>query len=654
MMHINRVVCLSDLFCGYRAAAEGFFAFIQEPIRQGCGIDPGWLPTAKKPSALLPGFSLQKFRALAGWNTVQATHFWMQTWHTAPAPALDYLFAYVPQGALVLSYDMPPWLAHACEQRGFDWLDIRPSPLAFGRDLYVALHASDAVLQEQLVRWSVSDEELRLEAALLTANLHAHRLDIEEAFRYKFNLDGCLVFVGQPPVDAALLSPDGRSLNCTNFSEQLRALAKGKNVLHLLDMRNFARAAAVPHASDLWAYVQRERENLERIVSAPVQVCQQNVYQVLCSDDDVQLVGISAPALQEAAWFDKTAHWLFRPRTPLASMNASLNVLQRGYVQVHFQNVLKPVFWHAVLTPNAPLPKLQSLPELERNQARTALNHWGDYEKVVTWQRPLHTASFERSGGGLLRKRIEKLEQSQNSMTVGNGMDATAMQSRIRALKDTKKGLTAYVLGNGPSLNELDAAALLKQESFWCNQAYELEQQGIAFTPKYYFVGSSTGFQEFGDRMVRVKAEKKFFRDEVYRLAQARFPQNFPAQDVIAYGGIPQPLMFEDEGHFSTDPSLCVNAGATILVEAIQFAFYMGYERVYVGGVDLDYSNAPYFFGGQALDYIPRDAWSENMRQSFIVAKQHFEKHGRTLAKITKSPNLPLDYVEKKEIWKTS
>lgn len=647
-MHIDRIVCLSDLLCAYRAAAEGFFAFIHEPIRQGCGIDSGWLPTAKKPSALLPGFDLQKFRALAGWNAMHTTRFWAQTWHTVPAPALDYLFTYMPQDALVLAYDMPPWLTQACAQHGFAWIDIRPSPLAFGRDLYMALHASDALLQKQLTRWNVRQEELQLEAALLTANLHAHRLDVEEGFHYKFNLDGCLVFVGQHPEDAALLAPNGQFLRCTDFSEQLRELAQGKTVLHLLDIRNLARAAMMPHASTPWAHAQQERENLEAILHAPVQVCQQNIYQVLSADDDVQLVGISAPALQEAAWFGKTGHCLFQPRTPLSSMDASPHTQTKNYVNVHFHDVLKPIFWHTVLTPHAPAPSIPALPALEPNQARMALNNWGDYEKVMTWQRPLHTASFERSGGGLLRKRIEKLEQSHNAANITNSLDDARMQAQIRALKDSKKGLTAYVLGNAPSLNELNTAALIKEDSFWCNQAYELERQGIEFTPKYYFVGSPTGFQEFGDRMMAVKAGKKFFRNEVYRLACARFPQTVPMQEVIAYGGKPQPLMFEDDGNFSADPSLYVNAGATILVEAIQFAFYMGYEKVYVGGVDLDYSSTPYFFGGQTLDYVPRDAWSEKMRQSFIVAKKYFEKHGRTLAKITKSPHLPLDYVEDK------
>lgn len=641
-MNYQHIVLLPDLFRGHRAASEGFFAFMREPIRQGCGINPGWPPTAKKPSTLLPGFDLQKFRALAGWNAMHATEFWRQTWRAAPAAAVDYLFAHVPPASLVLSYDMPPWLAQACAQRGIDWLDMRPSPLAFGRDLYVALRASDATLQKRLAALCVTDEELRLEAAMLAANLHAHRLEMEEGYRYRFNLDGSLLFIGQPCGDAALLSPQGHTLCCTDFSAQLRTLAKGKTVLHLLDARHLAPSSLNLSRGPLHDHVQQERATLERMLETPVRTCQQNLYQVLSTHDDVALVGISAPALQEAMWFGKTAHTLFRPYTPLTGTDTPQ---QSGYVQAHFRDVLSPAFWHATLSPDTPPPRLPALPELERSQARTALNHWGGYEQVTTWERPLHHASFERSGGSVLRQRIEKLEQVHGSPPPVEASDETIMRLKIRALKDTKKGLTAYVLGNAPSLNELDISALLQAESFWCNRAYKMEQQGIEFLPKYYFLSDRMAFQEFGEHAMAVKAQQKFFREQAAVLARQTFPQDFDEQGVIAYGSQPSPMMFEGEGYFSTDPSLVVNGSFTIIMDAIQFAFYMGFEKVYVGGVDLDYSGTPYFFGGQAPDYVPFEAVTENMKKSFIVARRHFEKHGRVLAKITYSPNLPLDYI---------
>lgn len=646
-MNFSRIVFLPDLLHTQRAASEGLFAFIREPIHQGCGIDPKWPPTAKKPSALLPGFDLHGFRALAGLNAMNAAYVWKQVWYAAPAEAVDYLFAHIPSDALVLSYDMPPWLARAFAHHGIDWIDIRPSPLAFGRDLYIALRASDATLQKRLANLSVSDEELQLEAALLEANLHAHRLDMEEGFRYTFNLNNCLIFIGQHPEDIALLPPAGPPLDCTDFEEKLRELAQGKTVLHLLDTRNLARSALFGQhqTGGLDGLAQQERESLQKLLGVPVKVCQQNIYQVLSSHDDVELVGISSPALQEAAWFEKTAHTLFTQHTPITNMNAP----QTGYLQVHFNDMLMPAFWHSFLSPNIPSPKMAALPTLERNQARVALNNWGSYEQVTTWERPLQHASFERSGGGLLRKRIENLEYLQSIATDTESTatnDVAAMRAKIRALKNTKLGLTAYVLGNAPSLNELNITALLKSDSFWCNRAYEIEKKGIEFLPPYYFFSDQIGFQKFGEHAMEVKAGQKFFRKQVSTLARQIFAQEFDRQGIISYGEKSCSLMFEGEGFFSTDPSIEVNPSYTVVMDAIQFAFYMGYERVYVGGVDLDYSGAPYFFEERLSDGAPRDAWTNNMKKSFLVAKQHFLKNDRVLAKITKSPNLPLDYVK--------
>lgn len=642
-MIVNHIICLFDLFSGYRAAPEGFFAFIREPIRQGCGIDPGWPPTAKKPSALLPGFDLQKFRALADWNAMHSTTFWRQTWYVAPAAAVDYLFAHVPPASLILSYDMPPWLAQACTQRGINWLDMRPSPLAFGRDLYIALRASCATLHERLVHLRVTDEELRLEAAMLAANLHAHRLDLEESYRSIYNLDASLLFVGQHPQDAALLSSTNRALCCNDFPEELRELARGKTVLHMLDTRNIPKSASLVYPGGWEELAKREREALAAILGVAVKPCLQSIYQVLSSHDDVELVGISAPALQEASWFDKTAHTLFHPNTLLTNAHA---LPEESHVQIRFQDLLTPAFWHTTLTPAEPPPKLPALPELERNQARTALNNWGDYEKVTTWERPLQHASFERSGGGLLRQRIEKLEHISSITTnIGTPDDTTVMRKKIRALKNSKNGLTAYILGNGPSLNELDVGALLKEESFWCNQAYELTQrkQGLEFTPKYYFVGDPRIFEQYQEKIMAVNARMKLFRSDVYQKARIHHLHELVHQDVITFHWEKGSTM--DEGHFSDDPSLAVVRGYTVVLDAIQFAFYMGYDKVLVGGVDLDYSGTPYFFGGQTPNYMPLDSNTKKIRQAFRVAEKYFKNHGRVLAKITRSPNLPLNFI---------
>lgn len=640
-MNYKHIVLLPDLFRGQRATSEGFFAFIQEPINLGCGINPGWPPTSRNKSSLLDGFNLQDFRKLGGWDPMRATDFWTQTWLEAPQPAVDYLFSHLKPDSLILAYEIPPWLILSCNKKGIDWIDIRPSSLAFGRDIYLAIRSSNHKLQKRLLNFNIQKEELKLEAALLTANLHNHRLQMEEGYLYNFNLDGTLIFIGQPFNDASLISEKGKILCCSDFSADLIKISKNKKVLYLLDERNYSSSTLHINQETLNIKSQQECERLSNILNTSIQKCNQSLYQVLSAQDDLEIAGISAPALQEAQWFGKKAHTLYKPSIPFID---STNEISEGYIQIHFKKLLSPYFWHKILTPNKESPRILNLPEIERNQARMNLNNWGNYEQVTTWERQLHHASFERSGGFALRKRIDNLEKLYKTKSIVHPSSKSTMEERIHELKDSKNGMVAYVLGNAPSLNQLDIPSLLKEESFWCNRAFDMEKNGIKFSPKYYFLSDRMGFQEFGEQAMSVRAETKFFSEKTALLARKNFPKNFIDQKIITYGGNPAPLMFEGEGHFSTDPSIIVNGSYTVILDAIQFAFYMGYEKVYVGGVDLDYSGDPYFYGGKTADFIPLNKTTEKMKSAFIVARKHFEKHGRILSKITKSPNLPLDY----------
>lgn len=215
-----------------------------------------------------------------------------------------------------------------------------------------------------------------------------------------------------------------------------------------------------------------------------------------------------------------------------------------------------------------------------------------------------------------------------------------AMQEKIRSLKDSKQGKTAYILGNGPSLNGLDAKALLQEESFWCNRAWEITRKypGLRFAPKYYFVADPQAFDQYPEEIMGVHADIKFLRSDVEQKVRASHPQILYRQNVITFPLTESPYM--DEGYFSHDPAHAIFRGFTVVLNAVQFAFYMGYQKVLIGGVDLDYSQ-PYFFGERSAGDMPVD----RAAASFGIARQFFERHGRLLAKITPSPNLPLEYL---------
>ena len=398
---VQNIVCLPDLLRGTRVFPEGFFDLVREPIRQACGIDIGFPPGGRKPHGLLPGFDLAAFRAIAGQDGTLSGPAWQATYHALPDAALEYLSGFLPEGTLILSFEMPPWLSELCIARKQGFIDIRPSPLRFGSDLYMAMRTNLPSLASRITPFQVSTEEQKLEAGYLAASVRMHQQRLAETGRYQFDLDNTLIYIGQAPYDASLLSPEKpAALTCDDYADTLRNLAKDRKV----------RYKPHPFAPD---HATHEMQALTRILGKAIAPCHQNAYQILSSEDDVQLVGISSSLLQEAAWFGKTAQLLFRPYVPIDYAGPED---ADAYQQIHFQTLLSPAFWHGLLAPERPAPLIGRVTPQAHHHARQLLDHWWDYGKVMTWEKSLPIESFERSGGFLLRSRVEALEQTMKSV----------------------------------------------------------------------------------------------------------------------------------------------------------------------------------------------------------------------------------------------
>jgi hypothetical protein len=393
-MNIKTAICLPDLLRGTRAFPEGFFDLVREPILQGSGLNIGYPPEHKKSEGLLPGFQLEHFRRLALNDVNDPENSWVTSFFFLPEVATSYLKKFLPGDCFIFSFEMPPWLSNLCIDLNIPFIDFRPSPLRFSRDLYIALRTNDATIHQRISEYSPIAEELKLEASHLAASINMHQQRLNESNRYLFSLDNCIVFVGQAPYDASLINDQGKSLRCSDFSIQLRNLCANRKLIYK------------PHPFAPW-FAEQECAMLTSITSQVIDICNQSAYQILSTEDDVQLVGISSGLLQEAQWFGKTSHTLYQPFVKL-SHDGTTDL--SNYVQIHFNKWMSPGFWHQILTPESPLPKLIELPNISHHFARHTLNQWWDYDKVISWERALPIEVFNRSGGNVLRKRIEELE----------------------------------------------------------------------------------------------------------------------------------------------------------------------------------------------------------------------------------------------------
>lgn len=401
-MKWNCIACVEDLIRPAEllgAFPLPLFTLVSEPIRQAIQktvlLEPGTGLPAKLEQFGAAWFDWEKFKQLA---YCEGQSSWEQLNFSIPESARAYLRTCIPSGTLLLGVEMPTWFKAWCTESHVDYIDLRISPLRFARDFYVAIDTSSREIHERAQGLAVPRDEIRLEATALSASALKQRWDLDRRGTYPMDLDDTLIYVGQTSFDAAIIGESGNYLHCRDFAEPLRALAA----------KPWRKIMYKPHPFDD-GFAAEEHKVLEAVMQRPVSPCLNNSYQVMGSTARVEFVSISSGVLQEAAFFDKPAHWLHRPLVPLAWPHEAHRA--GHYLQIRFDDILAPSFWHRILDPDRPAPHVPRLPALTANHGREVLDTWWDYSKFKVWQRNFWSEAFERSGGGFLRHRVESLEQ---------------------------------------------------------------------------------------------------------------------------------------------------------------------------------------------------------------------------------------------------
>src|SRR5262245_53469494 len=111
---IPSITAIPDLIRGTRTFPEGFFDQVREPLLQGCGLHLGHPRGGAAAHGMHPDFDLETFRRLVA----DAGMDWASSYHRLPESAHRYLTHHLPPEGMVLSFEMPPWLADACAQAG--------------------------------------------------------------------------------------------------------------------------------------------------------------------------------------------------------------------------------------------------------------------------------------------------------------------------------------------------------------------------------------------------------------------------------------------------------------------------------------------------------------------------------------------------------
>jgi hypothetical protein len=217
-------------------------------------------------------------------------------------------------------------------------------------------------------------------------------------------------------------------------------------------------------------------------------------------------------------------------------------------------------------------------------------------------------------------------------------MAAAPVLPSLGALHDRHRGEACFIVGNGPSLGRVRLPALRGRLFFGVNRGYLAYAAGLPEIPYYVFV-DPTGYARLASEVRAAPVGLRFYRSDVCGTpAYATAADREPAVELTFH---PSPCM--DEGHFATRLEQGLYRGFTVVTDAVQIAFHMGFAEVYLVGCDLSYA-------GTATHFYPTGPYEESRRhdmpvsrvcRAFETARLAFEADGRRLVNVT--PGSALD-----------
>ena len=210
---------------------------------------------------------------------------------------------------------------------------------------------------------------------------------------------------------------------------------------------------------------------------------------------------------------------------------------------------------------------------------------------------------------------------------------------RLSALKDIHKGKRAFIIGNGPSLRQMDLSKLRNEFTFGMNRIYLLFPE-LGFHTTYFVSINDLVIEQFANEIL-AQPMPKFLAWRSHR----HFPPQLPVTQLPTF------LYTSYTGPgFSTDVRGRVWEGATVTNVALQLAFHMGFQQVILIGVDHNFTSkgdanktvvsqgddpnhfAPNYFGKGAKWQLPDLDTSEI---GYTLAREAYQKAGREVLDAT-------------------
>ncbi len=152
---------------------------------------------------------------------------------------------------------------------------------------------------------------------------------------------------------------------------------------------------------------------------------------------------------------------------------------------------------------------------------------------------------------------------------------------KLKRLKDKYKNKRIFILGNGPSLNKTPLDLLKNEFTFGVNRIYLLFDR-IDWKPTFYTANDWRVVPDIA-REINALTGMTFFFEERFRGILRE------GDDVYYHAHTPVGPNYPDEREFAFNIDRGVRGAGSVVGTAIQIAYYMGFNPIYLIGCDLGY-----------------------------------------------------------------
>ena len=160
------------------------------------------------------------------------------------------------------------------------------------------------------------------------------------------------------------------------------------------------------------------------------------------------------------------------------------------------------------------------------------------------------------------------------------GIPLTAHDTeRLDDLRDSHHGERIFLMGNGPSLNKLDLSMLKDEWTFGVNKIYMMFDR-IDWRPSFWTAMDWRVGPDMGDDYRQL--------DGITKFVPYRFKGILPS-DETTYWYHSRPVGDYIQDQFELDITRGVPSRGTVLITAIQLAFFLGFRELILIGVDARY-----------------------------------------------------------------